>query len=486
MNNGIVIAINESGSKFCKDQVLKLSDSLDYNFYIEETKETSEKISELFESAIEKGFKHIVYLTEESLVTDVELGLKEDFGHLVESITVYPENFYRVNIERLREAPAPQTPSNQVPKPGQNAAQQKPLMPKQAPQKTTTQQPQKPVNQPETPGQVANSFLFIVPTNIPLIGTKAIVQKAVASAKGNLDYMVPVPSAGTSISPKTQLTNGTVARAIWSLHQDRSGCKRIDDETLASSTWYSCVVNKNQNFNGAFYYKLLNYQKAKNKVYTIISSKEVCLAAQSYGFKTIPICENIPNEGNNQKIFKDTIDIFDKYTKLFKDSESLNKYASEKKLDQCPEKWEAAADDQAILTILEEIYAISKGKKDPTKSNYGSDTGLSGKGLSDFMKALGELIPERDKELAKEWVKDTIVGEYIMDAGKAVKKAYDHMKPTAGQPKDDKTYTHKQKQDDQAKKIQWSNVQIQYLLVNSDDFQKIKNYFDKGFYLVKE
>jgi hypothetical protein len=60
------------------------------------------------------------------------------------------------------------------------------------------------------------------------------------------------------------------------------------------------------------------------------------------------------------------------------------------------------------------------------------------------------------------------------------------MKPTTGQSKDDKTYTHKQKQDDQEKKIQWSNVQIQYLLVNSDDFQKIKNYFDKGFYLVKE
>ena len=177
--------------------------------------------------------------------------------------------------------------------------------------------------------------------------------------------------------------------------------------------------------------------------------------------------------------------LFDKYTGMLKYHDSLDKYAKAKKLRQAPEKWEPAADDAAILTIIQEIYAVSKGKKDPTKNTFDGDSAMSNKSYKDFIAALGELIPERDKELAKEWVKDTVIGEYAIEAGKALKNAYNKIKPQDKQSVD-KTYTHKQKQDDQEKKLQWNNEQVQYLLVSCDEFQGLKNYFDKGFYLVNE
>jgi len=473
---GIVIAINESSSDMCEDQVKKLADEFNYDFYTEYNTETSDKIKELMESAHSEGFRNIVYLTEESQVNDIQAGLEEDYSHMFESILVLPENFHRLNFSQLKEAvPAPQTA-------------QVPVQPVQQPVRNQPVQPT-PVRQPVS-GKPERGFLFIIPTNLPLIGTKDIIQKALKIMKGNHKaYIVPVPSTGTSVNPKTQITNGTVARAVWSLQQDKGGCELIEDTTIASSTFYSCLAHKDKNFNGSIFYKIQNYQKVHNIDYVIVSSKEICDAADTYGMTTYPVCENIPNEGNNQKIFGVVTTLFNKFTTLFKNKDSLDKYAKEKKLGQCPETWQPASDDKAILTIIEEIYAVSLGKKDPLKNSLmkGSDGALSNTGYQDFINALGALIPERDKELAKEWVKDTVVGEYVLDGAKAIKNAYNQLNkdknPSTGE-KGDKTYTHKQKQVDQEIKFNWTNLQVQYLLVNSEDFQNIKNYFDKGFYLV--
>ena len=475
--NGLILAINEANTPLCDEQVEKLAERTGFARMIATGDETPEKISKLMEFAKKHGAQDVIYLTEETQVYDVQCGLDEDFGGDFRSITVLPEAFYRADFARIKEADAQATPQPQV------ASQPQPQLqpqPQPAPQKAPQQKAQ-----PAAQADQKDVYLLIVPTNLPLIGTKQFIQKALSSMPANSEFIVPVPSAGTSVNPRHQITNGTVSQAIWSLCQNRNGCKQHQDPTIASSSWYSCVVPKDKGFNGALYYKLLNVQKAVNKKYVIVSSKAVCSAAATYGFKVVEVAGEFPNPGNNQKIFDVVTKLFDKYTGLLKDSESLEKYAKDKKLGQAPEKWEPAADDAAILTIIQEIYAVSKGKRDPTKNTLDGDGALSSKAYKNFIAALGELIPARDKDLAKEWVKDTVIGEYALEAGKALKNAYDKVKPQ-DKSQADKTYTHKQRQDDQEKKIQWNNEQVQYLIVSCAEFQGLKNFFDKGFYLVAE
>lgn len=467
-SDGVIIAINESQTPMCLAQVSKLAEHYGFDAFIEDGRfESPEAISELVESAREDGYRHVIYLTEESQVTDVQEGLKEDFAGKFNTITVLPENFYRAAIGRLREVDVKTTSEPIMAAP----VAQAPIAPKPA---VVTKQA--PAAKPQAvPTQ---KFLFIVPTNVPVVGTKAIVEKALAAMPGEARYLAPVPSVGTEINPKTQLTNGTTAKAIWSLASKK--INKIDDVNLQAPSWYSCLVPKEKNFNGAFYYKLqVSQQKEQNPcVYTIVSSKEVCAVAASYGFKTISICSQVPNQGANEKVFKASNDLIEKYTKLLKDKNALIEYAKKKNLGQVPKDWKPAQDDLAILTIIQEIYEISHGKKDPTKNNLADDRGL-GANYKGFIAALGALIPERDKELAQEWVKDTVVGEYALEAGKAMKKAYDHLKS-----KDSVAKREPEKKIEKPE-INWGDNQVLYVLVNTEDFQGLKNYFDKGFHLVE-
>lgn len=393
MNNGIIIALNESGerNRIQETQLHHLSQDTGYDYATPHLRETAENLTDLVHSALREGYTRLIYVTDPDFVGAIETGLREDFGHLFEDISCVPAVYDAVPLRRFREAPQAQA------QPQPQAAPQPAQQPQQAPQPA----------QAPAPAAAGLVEVFMVPTNIPLQGTKQLLFEVAnkvpvlwvptAHQKSgqwlNQEYLKDAVAkiTGKAILAEAQNVNIESAQAFAS--------EIASNLALLKKTGSSVLIHTSQYYGSILQsYGLLPYIKGQQAVagkhYYAIYSAANSFPDSSKNNVAAQICSEIAKVAFDEKVPFD---------------ESVLKGKPEYKPDEL---------DKALVYFIGYRKVFEEGQMDFSSVKTADSKAAAEK----VKKALGAFINKNDVEAANMAI-DYAGFSLVTDVAKAVKNA---------------------------------------------------------------